>query len=227
MKTSLWEHNGRIKVFGGGLLGDEGDLNIWLDELVEKRQVIRVDLRIPVFSGRRSDMELKVYNLGLPRDGARIFWELKRVAEFVARNMADKAEWLRKGLRRSWVPGLVTQYCVPQAHFVSGHSGVKGGIGLTGAFASQCSCSTLAMLSLLAWWSTHSKYEDMVKCSLSILEGFARRLPTKVALPIEFVQEGGEGGPMLVTYQAEVEGGILGLARNCSRWRGILCEPCQ
>lgn len=104
----------------------------------------------------------------------------------------------------------MTQYCVPQAHFVSGHSGIKGGIDLTGAFASQCSCSTSAMLSLLAWWSTHSKYEDMVKCSLAILEGFARRLPTKVALPIEFVQERGEGGPMLVTYEAEVEGGILG-----------------
>lgn len=85
LKTSLWEHNGRIKVFGGGLLGDEGDLNIWLDELVEKRQVIRVDLRIPVFSGRWSDMQLKVYNLGLPREGARIFWELKRVAEFAWR----------------------------------------------------------------------------------------------------------------------------------------------
>lgn len=49
-----------------------------------------------------------------------------------------------------------------------------------------------------------------MKCSLAILEGFVRRLPRKVALPIEFVQER-EGGLILVTYQVVVEGGMLGL----------------
>lgn len=133
LKTSLREHNGRIKVFGGGVLGDDGEMNIWLEE--EAAGHLGGLVHSGLFAREGVGHAVEALHPCLPRAGARVFWELRRVAEFVAHNMADKAEWLRKGLRRSWAPGLETQYCAPQTHSMSGHSGARGGIDLTGVHA--------------------------------------------------------------------------------------------
>lgn len=188
--TSLWAQGSgkRVKVYGKGLLDNGLDLNMWMDDLVEQRHIVRVDLPVPVGCGNFVHLAMKVYYLVLPRSGARVFWEVKRVAEFVASHAADKASWFRQGLRRSWAPAIVSHFGIPESHFVTGSSGVKSDVDLTGLFATQASLSTAALLALCAWWTVHAKKDSMVKGSVAVIEGFVSLLPNRFCVGVELPQ---------------------------------------
>lgn len=91
IRTCLWKKGGRVLLYAKGLLANGGDLSEWLDELADRREVLRVCVQAPAGQGRFADIDMKVYRLSLPLPGASILWEVKRLAEFVAVRISDKS----------------------------------------------------------------------------------------------------------------------------------------
>ena len=95
---------------------------MWLDEAIQQRKAICINMEVPLGAGQVAYLSVKGYHLVLPRAGARIFVEVKKIAEFVATGVRDKSNWLRQGLRRSWIGVMASRFGVQVDHFIPGSS---------------------------------------------------------------------------------------------------------
>lgn len=208
LKTSLWAKSGRILVFGKAMLADSRDLNVWLDEAVQQRRAICINMQVPVGSGQTAHLPVKGYALVLPRAGARVFVEAKKIAEFVASGVRNKSSWFRQGLRRHWISSLGRRFAVPIDHIIPGSSGVAVVGAPSDIAVHNCSLSTSALLLLLCLWVTLFTKVDRVNSALGVILALVMMLPQQCSICIEM--EAHAGTHIAQSIQVELCSGNLG-----------------
>jgi len=209
LRTSIWARHGRILIFGKAMLANKQDLSMWLDEAIQQRKAICINMEVPLGAGQVAYLSVKGYHLVLPRAGARIFVEVKKIAEFVATGVRDKSNWLRQGLRRSWIGVMASRFGVQVDHFIPGSSGVKGGVATSDIEVHNSSCSTSALLLLLCLWAKlFATKADRLNCILAIILALVKKLPQQCNISIEV--EACDGSNAVREIQVALQGHTLG-----------------
>ena len=222
LRTSMWMAGQRVLV-AKQARGNDPATSDFLDDMARRHRVDAIKLNMSIDGAPISCPYIKLYLFDLPKDGARVFWELDHFKYIVGAGKKDIDAWFRHGVRQRWMPWVVKHCTVPEDHFLPGACGVRSRDAPWADFlVHKNSVSTSALLCMMRRWVASLENAGSRRCATLVLKTVLAiaprnfhfavpRSPNDVDQPLEF-------------YDVVVENGYL---RPCPQLATAnLQDPC-